>query len=122
VDWADSALSPGEWTYSGDGFAAFGPAGRPSFTIRCEPSRQVSLSRTGAATSTALTVRTSSTARTLPARSSAGALAATLAASDPFLDAMAFSRGRFTVETPGVPALVVPAWPEAARVVEDCRS
>jgi hypothetical protein len=34
---------------------------------------------------------------------------------------MVFSRGRFTVEVPGAPMLVIPAWPEPARVIEDCR-
>ena len=40
---------------------------------------------------------------------------ADLAANDPLLDAIAFSRGRFVVSMPGMAALVVPAWPEAAR-------
>jgi hypothetical protein len=34
---------------------------------------------------------------------------------------MAFSRGRFMVEAQGMATLVLPAWPEPARVVEDCR-
>jgi len=37
------------------------------------------------------------------------------------LDAIAFSRGRFSVEAAGTARLVIPAWPEAARVVEACR-
>ncbi len=48
---------------------------------------------------------------------------------DPLLDALAFSRGRIGVivlQSAGSPVqsvqLVVPAWPEIARVVEDCRS
>jgi hypothetical protein len=32
-----------------------------------------------------------------------------------------FSRGRFAVETDGLPTLVLQTWPEPARVVEDCR-
>jgi hypothetical protein len=28
---------------------------------------------------------------------------------------------RFAVEAQGAPALIIPAWPELARVVEDCR-
>ena len=46
---------------------------------------------------------------------------ATLSAGDPILDAMVFSRGRFTVEAPGLPMLVLPTWPAPARVIEDCR-
>jgi hypothetical protein len=44
-----------------------------------------------------------------------------LAATDPLLDAIAFSRGRFAVEAPGLPTLILPTWPEPARVVEECR-
>jgi hypothetical protein len=49
-------------------------------------------------------------------------LTADFAAFDPLLDALAFSRGRFAVSVSGTPALVVPPWPEIARLVEDCRS
>lgn len=123
--WQDAPLSPGEWTYTGSGAAstaAYGSAGAPSFVVRCEAGRQVTLARSvGRAAGASLTVRTSSAARTLPARAAAGALTATLPASDPFLDAILFSRGRFAVEAAGAPPLVIPAWPEPARVVEDCR-
>ena len=40
---------------------------------------------------------------------------------DELLDAMAFSRGRFVIEQAGAPTLVVPAYPEVGRVIEDCR-
>ena len=125
ADWPDAPLSPGEWTYDDLGSASsasFGPPGRPGFTIRCEPGRQVSLARTGAAASAVLTIRTSTAVRSLPARAAAGALVAALPSADPFLDSIVFSRGRFAVEAAGLPVLIVPAWPEPARVVEDCRS
>ena len=48
-------------------------------------------------------------------------VALALTAGDPFLDKMAFSRGRFVVAVSGTPRLAIPAWPEFARVVEDCR-
>ena len=124
-DWQDAALGPGDWSYRSDGAASsatYGLPGQPAFTFRCEPGGQVTLVRTGAAAATQIVVRTSSTARTLPARSEAGSPAATLPAGDPLLDAIVFSRGRFSVEAPGLPTLIVPSWPEAARVVEDCRS
>jgi len=41
--------------------------------------------------------------------------------SDPQLDLVAFSRGRILVSVPGMDDLVMPSWPEFARVVEDCR-
>ena len=46
---------------------------------------------------------------------------ATLAAGDPFLDGMIFSRGRFSAEVAGTPMVMMPSWAEPARVVEDCR-
>jgi hypothetical protein len=92
--------------------------------VRCEVGGQVALERRGAAPATggALTFRTSTTARTLQARSGPSGLTALLPASDPLLDAIVFSRGRFAVEAGmTMPPLVVPAWPEPARVLEDCR-
>jgi hypothetical protein len=44
-----------------------------------------------------------------------------LGAQDSLLDAMGYSRGRFIVEQAGLPTLVIPAWPEIERVIEDCR-
>lgn len=121
--WIDAPLSPGDWRYETGAAprALFGLPGQPSFTVRCE-TRQIILSRAGAGNATTLLVRASSGARSLPARAAGGAVEASLPASDPFLDAMLFSRGRFAVEAPGLPRLIVPAWPEPARVVEDCRS
>jgi hypothetical protein len=48
-------------------------------------------------------------------------LVARLSAHDPFLDAIAFSKGRFAVEVQGLDPLYLPAWPEVTRVIEDCR-
>ena len=122
-DWRDIPLSAGGWLYrpsSGD--ATFGPPGAARFTARCDRTeRIVTLARTGASGS-ALTIQTSSATRTLPAQPQNGADVASLRASDPFLDAIAFSRGRFVVTSPPAPRLVIPAWPEFARVVEDCRA
>ena len=122
--WADLALSPGGWSYRSEGagsVASYGSGGQASFAIRCGAGRQVTLERTGAGTGSVLTVRTTSGARTLPGRAAAGALAATLPASDRLLDDIVFSRGRFMIEVQSVQALVLPAWAEPARVVEDCR-
>jgi hypothetical protein len=44
-----------------------------------------------------------------------------LPATDPLLDQIAFTRGRFMLAA-GTLELILPAWPEIARVVEDCRS
>lgn len=125
--WSDLPLTPGTWTYEGPGStssATFGTPGAPLFRLYCEgPTRSVFLQRYGAATGRTMAVRTSFGARSLAfapePRPELGT--ATLAGRDPFLDNMAFSRGRFSVEVAGTPMLVMPAWAEAARVVEDCR-
>jgi hypothetical protein len=122
--WEEAPLTPGDWSYGGEGsgsFASYGEPGRPVFTLRCEPNRQVLLARIGASGGATLVIRTTAAARTFPAAPQPGGVTARLAAEDAFLDEIAFSRGRFTVEASGAPMLVVPSWPEFARVVEDCR-
>jgi hypothetical protein len=44
-----------------------------------------------------------------------------LGAYDPLFDAIASSRGRVGFAVGAQPALIVPPWAEAARVMEDCR-
>lgn len=103
-DWRDLPLAAGDWTYdAGAREARYG-----DFSLRCDPARaQIVMARAGAAGP--LRLRTTYGERSLAAGSP-------LAASDPLLDEIAFSRGRFTVD-----GLVLPSWPEPARVVEDCR-
>jgi hypothetical protein len=72
-----------------------------------------------------MTIRATSGLKTFAAANTGGTpplVAAELAASDPHLDMMAYSRGKFVVQIKGTPDLVVPSWPEIARVVEDCRA
>jgi hypothetical protein len=121
VDWRDATLSTGTWRYqpAADGSEAlFGPAGAaPLFAMRCDRARRaVILSRQGAVTGQ-LTVRTSYAVRAWPLQGGT----VQLAASDPALDQIAFSRGRFSVDAPGQPTLFIPAWAEPSRVIEDCR-
>lgn len=122
--WADAPLTPGTWNYrpaAPASSASYGPAGAPLFMVRCLGGGQILLSRLGATTADRLTFRASSIARTVNAAARQDGIAATLPAADPLLDALIFSRGRFAVEAPGAAPLIVPAWPELARVVEDCR-
>lgn len=127
-DWRDVPLTPGRWTYAtepGGSAARFG-GGAAQFVIRCTlAERTVTLSREGAATPpaplfdvTTSAGRQSLRAEPLPDRPGATVV---LRAADPLLDGIAFSRGRFVVAVTGAPRLVIPAWPEFARVVEDCR-
>lgn len=124
-DWRDVPETAGGWSYRRDAAgssALFGQAGAaPDFTLRCDKAtRGITLSRPGAAA--AMAVTTSYATMRWPAQLAAdGRIVVVLRADDPFLDKIAFSRGRFTVEAPGLPTLVLPAWAEPARVIEDCR-
>ena len=93
--------------------------------IRCNrASRIVSVIRTAVvAAAPSMSIWTTSLSRTVPARFLATKqLIADLQATDPLLDAIAFSRGRFATAASGAPMVAVPAWPETTRVIEDCRS
>lgn len=124
ADWRDAPLSPGDWVYggeSGDRAALYNSPQGTAFVMRCAAAGRISFARPGTAAA-AMTVRTSFGERTLPVSASrTGEAVATLAASDALFDEIAFSRGRFLVQTAGAAALVLPTWPEAARVIEDCR-
>lgn len=125
-DWRDWPLTPGDWTYRRNSYstdATFGTPGRPLFVMSCDNDRKVRLARTSTLAAV-MRIRTSSTVRALTTQLTGHpptGNAATLAASDPLLDAIGFSRGRFVVEQPGLPTLVIPAWAEILRVTEDCR-
>jgi hypothetical protein len=107
--WRDEPLTPGDWSYD----AGAGEARYPGFSLRCDSGRrQIAMSRAGA--SGPLKLRTTYGERLVPA-------GAAVPVDDPLLDEIAFSRGRFTVEAQGVATLIMPAWPEPARVIEDCR-
>jgi len=93
--------------------------------LRCDQAaRTVSIVRTGVpAAAPVLSVWTSSLARSVPSSFLATKeLTATLAATDPLLDSIAFSRGRFATAASGAPIATVPATAEPARVIEDCRN
>ena len=112
ADWHDLDLTPGDWSVSGN-VARFLAADGAAFALRCDPSaRRVLIEREAA--SGELIVRTTALERRFAATS------VPLPADDPLLDAIAFSRGRFTVEAGGR-TMVLPAWPEPARIVADCR-
>jgi hypothetical protein len=131
ANWMDAPQTPGGWFYipqAGASIAAFGPAERqPLFALRCDrATHAISVGRTSASqASQPMTIRTEFATRTFSANPAQGSVehlvATSLPATDAFLDAMAFSKGRFAVEVGGEPALYLPAWPEVSRVIEDCR-
>jgi hypothetical protein len=128
VDYATATPISGRWIYSfvADGSQAtfVDASAQPQVTIHCtRATRRVTISKPAGVAAPSLYVWTSSLARTLPAifNPIAARLTADVAAFDPLLDGIAFSRGRIAIAAPTTPALVVPAWAEAARVIEDCR-
>lgn len=125
TDWANAPLTPGGWVYhrtasNARSRATFGPRGAPLFEVACTNQGNIALFRHGA-TAGSITVRTSATMKQLTGNALPAGLSVPVAKDDAILDAMAFSRGRYAIEAPRVAPLVVPAWPELARVVEDCR-
>lgn len=121
-------MTPGSWTYTKDtrgGLALYGTVGSNAvLSIRCDTTtRRIFVSRPGNVAAR-MTLRATMGARAYDAKPTAGSVpyvAAEIAPTDPQLDALAFSRGRFLVGLSGAPDIVVPSWPEVSRVIEDCR-
>jgi len=123
ADWQAAPLSPGDWSYAPNPAprATFRSTGDISFEISCERGRTVRL-RWAGAQAQAIAIRTSYGERRLQVSEvHINMVDADLPPSDPLLDQIAFSRGRFMVQAEGAQALILPAWPEPARVIEDCR-
>lgn len=134
TDWMDTALTEGAWIYQdyGEGRgkrALFSdPEDTYYFSLSCAIGPDgvtVQFTRTGtpAKPYLAMTIRTETMQRTLTAERFGSQLSiAGVPASDPLLDAMALSKGRFAVEVEGEATLYLPTWAEVSRVIEDCRS
>jgi hypothetical protein len=126
-DWTQVALSAGGWRFSVEASrprATFSAPEGLRLILSCERSGFVSIGFRGmqAEHPPGLSIRTTFGERLLATTSSrTGEMSATLPAGDQLLDQMAFSRGRIEIGADGGPHLVVPAWPEIARVIEDCR-
>lgn len=136
ADWRDVPLPEGTWSWSlrAEGSAArYGGVGQPPIAVlQCDRAAGVvrlavpwapAPGDSMAAREATITTSTSSGPAMAEPRTVDGQtmLALALPASSRLLDAMAFSRGRFRVQIGGLPALVLPAWSEVGRVVEDCR-
>jgi hypothetical protein len=119
VDWRSRPTNAGAWTWRGSADASealFSDSRGVQLVIRCTRStRRVNLSRVGAPAAQPIRIATTSSERQLP-------LGNMLLASDPLLDAIAFSRGRLWVDVTGAMPLVLRSAPEPARAIEDCRS
>jgi hypothetical protein len=131
-NWEDWPATPGDWAYRQDqrgSVALFGAPGNDAlFLVRCDMrARKIFASRNGTfppGETGRMTIRASTGLQTYAVANTEGStpyIAAELQPMDRHLDAMAFSRGRFVVSVKGSTDLVIPAWPELTRVVEDCR-
>jgi hypothetical protein len=129
ADWTDWPFSAGDWVYRRDdrgSTAVFGPIGQNAVvTLRCDlQHRRIYVSREATAPGQRIVIRTSSATKEFAAKPTGGTpvyLASEIMPMDGILDAMAFSRGRILLETDGHPPIILPAWAEIARIVEDCR-
>lgn len=124
ANWRDRPLTSGDWSYhrtATGGEALYGnDPEAPRLALRCvRASGQVLLAWPGVATA-ALVIRTTETAATRNGQLTTTELQLAFPARDPLLDQMAYSRGRFML-TAGNETLILPSWPEIARVIEDCR-
>lgn len=136
ADWQDAPLPDGTWSYGplANGSAAwFGSTGMPARAVLvCDRSAIVvdivvatdAIGARDTATRPA-TIATSTASAAFGAAQWRGegvsGLAIAVPANARILDAMAFSRGRFSVEIGGIAPVILPSWSEVGRVVEDCR-
>ena len=124
VDWQDGPLSPGDWSYDPSAAAArdLRVPERPLFAVACDGRAAGQLSRASAPPR----ARRSSFAPPLASAACRGRdhprASRRLAASDPLLDQIGVQPRPLPGPRPGgLPDLVLPTWPELARVIEDCR-
>jgi hypothetical protein len=129
TDLASATPIAGNWSYSAtaDGSEAVfsNTSSFAQLWVHCARStRRVSIAKPATGAAPFLTVWTSSLTQSVAAsfNPTTGRLSIEFGAFDPLLDAITSSRGRVGFSVANQPALVVPPWAEAARVIEDCRA
>ena len=129
TDLSTSVPIPGSWRYApaidGSDAVFANAAGNPQLIVHCtRATRRITISTPASAAAPSVNVWTSSLERSVAAafNPASGRLAIDFANYDPLLDAIASSRGRVGFTIGVQPPLVVPAWAEPARVIEDCRA
>lgn len=128
-DWINEPRTPGEWVFDDERAEAIAiyrtDAMVPLFFMRCEKATKTfGFARPSASPDPlVMQIRTETMDRAFETEPlDAPALATVmLSSNDRLLDAMAVTRGRFAVETSGMPTLYLPPWAEVTRVIEACR-
>jgi len=128
IDLSTATPVTGTWIYSttADGSEAVFPNGAsPQLWVHCTRAiRHVTISKSTTTAAPLLSVWTSSLTKDVASsfNPATGRLTIELTNYDPLLDAISNSRGRIGFAVGPQPPLVVPAWAEAAHVIEDCRA
>jgi hypothetical protein len=128
IDLSTATPVAGTWTYAAtsDGSeAVFSNATSAQLWVHCtKETRRVSIAKAATAAAPFLSVWTSSMTKDVPSsfNPATGRLSIEFGNYDPLLDAISSSRGRIGFTAGTEPPLVVPAWAEAAHVIEDCRA
>ena len=118
----DAPRTPGRWTYLTGQATYLSPAGEDLTQIECTEDGDIFLSAQNQSFDAgSLVIRTETMVKALSADAGEGSIRTVLAPGDPILDAIALTRGRFTIEVEGRAPLYLPAWAEVTRVIEDCR-
>lgn len=131
ANWMDVPATPGNWEYRRGplGSIATFAADQPYGVVMICPAGKAGVVQLGVSVNgpaeRVVHIRAETAERTLVAsagRETGGRVAMVeLPASDPLLDAMALSKGRFAVEVAGYAPLYLPSHAEVSRVIEDCR-
>jgi len=117
--WAYAATATGSEAIFSNG------SGTPQLWVGCaRATRRVTIAKPASAAASFLNIWTSTLTRSVPSsfNPATGRLTVEFAAFDALLDALVSSRGRLGFSVGAEPALVLPPWPEAARVIDDCRA
>lgn len=129
ADLGAATPSDGSWSYAttpqGSEASFANASGTPQLWVHCtRATRRVTIAKSATAAATALNIWTSSLTKSVPSyfNPAASRLTVDLSNYDALLDAIATSRGRIGFSVGSEPPLVLPAWAEAAHVIEDCRA
>ncbi len=119
----------GSWSYAatGDGSETTfsNQAGFIQLWVHCSRvARRITIAKPASSAAPFVNVWSSSLTQSVPSsfNPATGRLTIDLSSYDPLLDAIASSRGRIGFAVAGQAPLIIPAWAETARVIEDCRA